>query len=146
MAKDKNDEVYARLLALSVALDRARNEIYETRGRLAHLDERCEHFRTECMRLEGENEKLASRNALLMAELEVGSDPVVEVTDLGDFAMCRSDDDTPVIEFRTGDCDCHGRVVQMRVRDESFTPVPADVLDAIVTWCSSARLWLEDHE
>lgn len=131
------------LLRANVALDAANKELRELRGRCAHFDERGEHFRTRCHALEEENERLSRRNALLVAEREVGSEPAVELGDLGDLEFSTAENENDAVIFSSKECQCHGRALGIILNEHLFEIRDPEVARNIAVWMNAAVAWLE---
>ena len=137
-----NDELTGKLIAANVRIQALESKARNMQGLLAAAEERGEHYRAEMKRLEQEAERLAKRNALLVAEIESAK----PIKDLSELELIGNHGE--LILLSTSECDCHGRVVTMVISDDPDTsPIilefhQREIVQVMSNWTRDAARWI----
>jgi len=121
------------------------DQVKHLRGLLSVCEERADHFRTEARRLAGENEQLARRNAVLVADRDAG--PTGDEPD--ELEITTSDGSG--INWMTKDCPCHGRMAGVLVNTSEigvhiFEIQDRKILRDISKWAANAASWIGESD
>lgn len=137
-----NDELTGKLITANVRIQALESKARNMQALLASAEERGEHYRAEMKRLEQEAERLAKRNALLVAEIESAK----PINDLSELELLGSHGE--MITFCASECDCHGRVVTMVISDDQDTsPIilefhQREIVQVMSNWTRDAARWI----
>lgn len=137
-----NDELTGKLITANVRIQALESKARNMQALLASAEERGEHYRTEMKRLEQEAERLAKRNALLVAEIESAK----PINDLSELELIGNHGE--LILLSTSECDCHGKVVTLEVSDDLDTPSmiveirDREIVHVMSNWMRDAARWI----
>lgn len=120
-------------------------QVKNLRALLAVCEERADHFREEARRLSGENDRLAKRNALLVAERDGG--PTGDSP--GELEINTHDGSS--IAWMTKECECCGKVVGVMVTTpesgfQIFEIQDRKILRDIAKWTADAAQWIGESD